>query len=75
MLSGCSVASPAALDSGPLCLEVGGPPTNDKESDPDAAAMLEQLEQEMKEKSEEPQDEKDPEPEGTLKSYECQVCG
>lgn len=37
--------------------------------------MLKQLEAEIEEKKTEPQDEKDPEPEGTPKSYECTVCG
>lgn len=56
-------------------MQTGGAPSNNKESDPEAAAMLEQLEEEMKEKAEEVQDEKEPEPEGTAKAYECQVCG
>lgn len=37
--------------------------------------MLKQLEDEMEEKKTEPQDEKEPEAEGTAKSYECQDCG
>lgn len=37
--------------------------------------MLKQLEDEIEAKKEEPQDEKEPEAEGTAKSYECQVCG
>ena len=56
-------------------MQTGGPGTNDEESDPDAAQMLKQLEAEMEAKKTEPQDEKEPEPEGTAKSYECQVCG
>lgn len=66
-------------DEAPLNAEAfystGGLPTNDEESDPDAAAMLKQLETEIEEKKTQPQDEKDPEPEGTPKSYECTVCG
>lgn len=56
-------------------IQTGGPGTNDEESDPEAAQMLKQLEADMEAKKAEPQDEKDPEPEGTPKSYECQVCG
>lgn len=56
-------------------IQTGGPGTNDEESDPEAAQMLKQLETDMETKTVEPQDEKDPEPEGTPKAYECQVCG
>eukprot|EP00904_Undaria_pinnatifida_P004391 jgi/Undpi1/13953/HiC_scaffold_9.g03604.m1 len=55
--------------------KTGGTPTNDEESDPEAAQILKQLEDEMEEKKTEPQDEKEPEAEGTAMSYECQVCG
>ena len=55
--------------------QTGGTPTNDEESDPEAAQILKQLEDEMEEKKTEPQDEKEPEAEGTAKSFECQVCG
>lgn len=55
--------------------QTGGAPTNDAESDPEAAKALEALKEDMEAKKTEPQDEKEPEAEGTAKSYECQVCG
>lgn len=36
---------------------------------------MEALKADMEAKKAEPQDEKEPEAEGTAKSYECQVCG
>lgn len=37
--------------------------------------MLKQLEAEIEVKKTEPQDEKEPDAEGTAKSYECSSCG
>ncbi|CAM9390517.1 unnamed protein product [Ectocarpus sp. 12 AP-2014] len=55
--------------------KTGGPPTGDAESDPDAAKALAAMEEDMAAKKTEPQDEKEPEAEGTAKAYECTVCG
>ncbi|CAM9407966.1 unnamed protein product, partial [Hapterophycus canaliculatus] len=54
--------------------KTGGPATNDAESDPVAAKALAAMEADIEEKKTEPQDEKEPEAEGSAKSYECQVC-
>lgn len=60
---------------GTECVQTGGPATNDAISDPEAAKALAALEADMEAKKTEPQDEKEPEAEGSAKSFECQVCG
>eukprot|EP00752_Nemacystus_decipiens_P006823 g6125.t1 len=73
------VATDMADDDNPALpidfYKTGGPATNDAESDPEAAKALAALEADMEAKKTEPQDEKEPEAEGSAKSYECQVCG